>query len=73
MKSLGLQFIPSRFAVKTAYQPSTLQIDVKQHKPVIDVEPHKPIHQYERGSVSIDMKNYQSLDIDFVHLFPDPV
>lgn len=66
MKSLGIKFIPSHFAVKTSYQPSEVQIDVQTNKPIIEATPRRPEHHYERGSVEISMKQYQSLVIDFV-------
>ncbi|WP_099159878.1 DUF6470 family protein [Virgibacillus ndiopensis] len=73
MKKLGITFIPSQFAVKINYQPSDLQIDVKVNKPIIDAEPHRPIHKYEPSNVNIGMKQYQDLQIDFVHLFSESI
>lgn len=66
MRPLGIKFIPSHFAVKTSYQPSEVQIDVQTNKPIIEATPSRPEHHYERGSVDISMKQYQSLEIDFV-------
>lgn len=66
MKSLGIKFIPSHFSVKTSYQPSKVQIDVQTNKPIIEATPRRPEHHYEPGSVDISMKQYQSLEIDFV-------
>ncbi|WP_106496668.1 DUF6470 family protein [Lentibacillus sp. Marseille-P4043] len=71
MKTLGIKFIPSQFSVHLDYQPAEVDIDVKPNKPIIDAKINKPTHQYERGSVNINMKQYQNLDIDFVHLFPE--
>ncbi|GGB55323.1 hypothetical protein F3157_12045 [Virgibacillus dakarensis] len=68
MKTLGIKFIPSSFAVKMDYQSSNVQVDVKVHRPIINAKSHQPIHRYERGNVTISMKQYQDLNIDFVNL-----
>ncbi|WP_164668083.1 DUF6470 family protein [Virgibacillus doumboii] len=68
-KQLGIKFIPSTFAVKTNYQPSEVQIEVKVNEPVIDAKPQKPIISYTPGGVTTSIKQYQDLQIDFVHLF----
>ncbi|WP_308418970.1 DUF6470 family protein [Virgibacillus oceani] len=69
MKSLGIKFIPSMDAVKIHYQPSDLKIDVKVNKPRIEAEAHKPLHEYHRGNVSISMKQFSNLDINFANLY----
>ncbi|OZU88798.1 hypothetical protein CIL03_10970 [Virgibacillus indicus] len=68
-QSLGIKFIPSRFAVKTSYQPSEVQIDVQTNKPVIEATIRKPEHIYKQGSVDISMQQYQQLEIDYINLF----
>ncbi|SHF89223.1 DUF6470 family protein [Ornithinibacillus halophilus] len=66
MKQIGIKFIPSHNSVKISYQPTEVQIDVKQNEPNITVQPQKPIHNYEPGSIDISMKQYAELEIDFV-------
>lgn len=73
MKRLGIKFIPSMSAVKINYQPSEVSIDVQVNKPIIKAEQNKPVIQYNPGNVEIAMKNYQSLEIDFVNLFQKTV
>lgn len=73
MKKLGIKFIPSMFAVKIDYQPAKVNIDVKANKPIIHAEAHKPNIQFQQGAVTIGMKNYQSLEIDFENLFSKTV
>ncbi|MBP1971169.1 hypothetical protein J2Z83_003308 [Virgibacillus natechei] len=68
-RALGIDFIPSPFAVETNYQPSTVQIDVQTYKPIINAEARSPVHQYEPGSVETSMKQYQHLEIDVINLF----
>jgi len=73
MKRIGIKFIPSHFAVKTNYEPSEVQIDVKVNEPIIHVQPQKPVHTYATGDVSVSMRQYQDLQIGFVNLFSDSV
>ncbi|MFD1038882.1 DUF6470 family protein [Virgibacillus byunsanensis] len=73
MKSLAIEFIPSHFAVKTSFQPSEVDINVKVNKPIIEARVNKPTHQYEKGAVDTSMKQYQSLEIDVVNLFTESV
>lgn len=67
-KQPGIAFIPSQFAVETNYEPSDVEINVNVNKPIIDNDPQKPIHTYTPGDVTTRMKQYQDLQIDFVHL-----
>lgn len=71
MKSLGITFIPSPFSVKIHYEPSRVEIEAQVNRPVIQAAPQKPEHHYERGSVDIQMQQYQQLEIDFVNLFSE--
>lgn len=63
-KDLGITFIPSPFAVKIAYKPSQIHINVQKHQPVIEAKAHQPQHRYIPGQVDITMKQHQALDID---------
>ncbi|MUK90802.1 hypothetical protein GMD78_20840 [Ornithinibacillus sp. L9] len=71
MKSLGIKFVPSTFAVKIDYQPSELEIDVTVNKPIIEAQANKPEHYFEPGTVNTSMKQFPNLDIDFVNLFTE--
>ncbi|WP_163970548.1 DUF6470 family protein [Oceanobacillus halotolerans] len=66
MKSLGIDFIPSHFSVKTTYEPSEVDITVNPNPPIIQATPNKPIMEYQPGSVETSMKQYPSLEIDVV-------
>ncbi|MDY0408916.1 DUF6470 family protein [Paracerasibacillus soli] len=68
-KSLGITFIPSNFAVQIHYEPAKVSIEARAKQPIIDIKANQPIIQYERGDVSIGMKQYAQLNIDFVNLF----
>lgn len=70
-RSLGIEFIPSAFAVKINYQPSELEINVNVNKPIIQSRINKPEINFIPGKVDISMAQYEDLDIDFVNLFPD--
>lgn len=73
MKALGIDFVPSRFAVKISYQPSDVQIDVETNKPIIEAVQNQPIIHYQPGSVDVFMKQYQELKIDFTNLYSETV
>src|SRR5699024_3454 len=73
MKRLGVQFIPSRFAVYITYIPAEVKIDVKPNKPIIKANPQQVKHRYHKGNVFVDMQQYAQLDIDVVHLFSESV
>lgn len=66
-KSLGIKFIPSQFAVKTSYEPAQVQIEVQTNKPIVEASTQKPIHNFERGTVMVDMEQYQQLEMDVVY------
>ncbi|GIO26431.1 DUF6470 family protein [Ornithinibacillus bavariensis] len=71
MRELGIKFVPSPFSVKTHYQPSNVEIDIQPKKPIIHAQSNKPEVTYVPGSVDISMAQYQSLEIDFINLFPE--
>lgn len=69
MKSLGIQFIPSSFSVKTNYQPAEVHIGVQTNQPIIEARAKKPEISYEPGTVDTSLKQRQSLEISFTNLF----
>lgn len=69
MKRLGIEFVPSSFAVETTYEPSQLEINVKRNKPIIEANPQQPEFKYEPGSVETSLKQRQNLEIRFINLF----
>lgn len=73
MKSLGIKFIPSTFAVKTNYQPAEVNIDVKTNNPIVEAKKNEPIVQYEPGSIETSIKQHANLEINFVNLFSETV
>ncbi|RLL46657.1 hypothetical protein D8M04_05475 [Oceanobacillus piezotolerans] len=68
MKSLGIKFIPSHFAVETNYQPANVDIQVQVNKPIIDANPQKVQHHYQPGRVETSLKQHADLEIDFVNI-----
>ncbi|MUV39058.1 uncharacterized protein JNUCC1_02930 [Lentibacillus sp. JNUCC-1] len=66
MKPLGIDFIPSRFAVAINYEPAKIHTDITAQRPIIDVQTHQPVHHYEPGQVTTEMAQYPELEIDFV-------
>jgi Family of unknown function (DUF6470) len=68
LKDFALGWIPSQFAVKTDYQPSELDINVKINRPEITNTPQKPQINYEKGQVDTGIAQYQSLKVDFENL-----
>jgi hypothetical protein len=64
----GLGWIPSDGGVKISYDPGKVDINWKVNKPIIESQINKPIINYTHGNVDINMKQYQSLKIDFDNL-----
>ncbi|GIO23873.1 DUF6470 family protein [Oceanobacillus sp. J11TS1] len=67
-KRLGLTFIPSTFSVKTDYEPSTLDIQVQTHRPIIEGRVNKPVIQYTPGSMETSLSQRAALDIEVVNM-----
>ncbi|WML50621.1 DUF6470 family protein [Neobacillus sp. PS3-34] len=61
-------WIPSPGSVQINYDPGRLDINWRVNKPIIDSRSHQPMINYDRGNVDINMKQYQSLKIDFDNL-----
>lgn len=68
LKDFAIGWIPSHFSVKTDYQPSELDINVKINRPEITNTPQKPQIDYQRGQVDTGIAQYQSLKVDFKKL-----
>lgn len=68
MKSLGIKFIPSTFAVKFNYQPAEVNIDVETNQPIIEATTNQPIINYQPGSVETSLKQREDLQINFTNL-----
>lgn len=73
MKSIGLKYIPSTFSVKINFVPAQLNIEAQMNKPIINARKNDPKYDVKRGVVHIKMKQYESLNIDFVNLFTELV
>jgi len=69
VKDINIKFVPFPLSVNIDYEPSKLTIDVEQNKPIVETTPHTPSHHYEPGSVSVEMKQFAELDIDFINLY----
>lgn len=72
-KQFNIGWIPSHFSVKMQYDPAQVNIDVKPQKPVTEVEIQKPNHHYTPGTVSVDVLQKNSLEIDFTNVFPNDI
>lgn len=64
----NIGYIPSAGSVAIDFQPAHVQIDVKTNPVINNTRPQKPIHHYQPGKVHVSMKQYPSVNIDFVHL-----
>lgn len=65
-KSLGIEFIPSNFAVRTTYHPGELNIHADVRKPVIHARKQNPEIHYVPGKVETSMEQMASLKIDII-------
>ena len=72
-KQFNLGWIPSHFSVKLDYQPAQVDIEVTPQKPNIDVQINRPTHEYTPGNTDVEVLQKNSLDIDFINLFPDEI
>jgi hypothetical protein len=68
LKDFAIGWIPSQFSVKTDYQPSELDINVKVNRPEIKNTPQKPQFNFQGGKVDTGIAQYQSLKVDFDNL-----
>lgn len=62
----ALGWIPSVGSVRMDYDPGRLDIHWRVNKPVIQSRTHQPVINYFPGKVDFSMKQYPSLNIDFV-------
>lgn len=62
----NIGWVPSAGSVEIDYRPGKVDINWQTHRPNIQVETHKPIHEYTPGKVEGYMKQWPSLEIDFV-------
>jgi hypothetical protein len=67
----GIKWIPSHFSVKLQYDPAKVNINVESQRPIIDSEVQKPIHEYIPGDVTVNVIEENSLQVDFINLFPE--
>ncbi|MFJ5623484.1 DUF6470 family protein [Peribacillus loiseleuriae] len=70
-KQFNVGWIPSHFSVQIDYQPAEVNIEATPQKPIIQAETQKPIHEYTPGDVNVEVLEKNSLDIDFINLFPE--
>lgn len=67
-KQFNIGWIPSYGSVNIRFVPGKVDIDTKTNPVINNSRAQKPIHEYQPGKVNITMKNYPSLNIDFVNL-----
>ncbi|RFU68299.1 hypothetical protein D0469_12355 [Peribacillus saganii] len=61
-------WIPKHGSVEIDYDPGTVNIDVQVNKPLINANVNEPRISYTPGSVEVNLKQSQSLKIDFDNL-----
>ncbi|MBP2241980.1 hypothetical protein J2Z40_002553 [Cytobacillus eiseniae] len=71
MKQFNIGWIPSHFSVKLDYEPAKVNIHVEPQKPIINTQVQKPIHNYTPGKTTVEVLERNSLEIDFINLFPE--
>jgi Family of unknown function (DUF6470) len=71
MYDFNIGFVPSHFSVKTNYRPGNLKIDWHTNSLEIEVKVNKPQIEYTPGKVNGEMKQWPSLNIDFIGLEVD--
>jgi hypothetical protein len=64
----NIGWVPSHFSVKTNFEPSKVNIDVKVNNPINNTKINKPIINYTLGKVTTELAQRNSLKIDFVNL-----
>lgn len=67
-KQFNIGWVPSAGSVQINFTPGKVDIDVKVNKVINNSQAQKPTHDYQPGKVHVSMKNYPSLNIDFVNL-----
>lgn len=68
MKQFSIGWIPSHFSVDIDYIPAQVKITSKSNKPIIKIDAEQPIITYQRGEISINLKQKNELNIDFINL-----
>ncbi|WP_409302834.1 DUF6470 family protein [Peribacillus sp. SCS-155] len=71
MVPFNIGWIPSYNSVKLAYEPAKVDIRITPQKPIIEVEIRKPVHEYTPGHTKVEVLEKNTLDIDFINLFPE--
>lgn len=72
-KQLSIGWIPSFGSVRFHYEPADVLIQITPRHPGITVAVHQPEHEYNPGSAETYIIQWNSLKIDFVHLFDEKV
>ncbi|WP_352231221.1 DUF6470 family protein [Peribacillus sp. SI8-4] len=70
-KQFNLGWIPSYFSVQLDYEPAQVEIEATAQKPIIDAQINRPEHTYTPGRVNVEILQKNTLDIDFMNLYPD--
>lgn len=64
-KEFGLGFVPKTGSVKISYDPGRVDVQLTPNRPKVNYTVNKPVINFQPGKVQIEMKQYQSVDIDF--------
>ncbi|OKL36351.1 DUF6470 family protein [Domibacillus mangrovi] len=63
----GLTWIPSHGSVNIHYRPGDVHIQAQARPVENNTRPNKPIINYQPGSVNVQLKQYPSIDFQFVN------
>lgn len=64
IRDINIDWIPSRFAVKTNYQPSEVRVDVKSNKPSISAQRKEPSIHYQPGGAEVFIRQQNNIEIN---------
>ncbi|WP_156890582.1 DUF6470 family protein [Sporosarcina ureae] len=62
---LGIRFVGNPLQLKRSFTPSQLNMNVTPQKPIIDAQINQPIHHYTPGTVTVNLEQHSSIEIDW--------
>ncbi len=62
---LGIRFVGNSLQLKRSFTPGQVNINVTPQKPIIDAQINKPIHHYTPGTVTANLEQHSSIEIDW--------
>ena len=67
-KHFNIGFIPPLFSVKINYEPTKLDIYWQTNQVINNSKANKPTLEYEAGKVDVDLRQRESLSIDYINV-----